>query len=137
MFVETSTVYNQILIFEEKLCMSHINVYVRYPTDQALINIAVSSQNLKMQTLSEYLFRIFGTVSLQCLKLGSENGIVFVSECSLFTLCIIPQSTLKLKSHLCVPRKGTAWPQSQFLHSCVCARFIYSRDRSTFFPTAE
>jgi hypothetical protein len=24
------------------------------------------------------------------------------------------------------PRKGIAWPQSQFPHLCVCERFIYS-----------
>ncbi len=29
---------------------------------------------------------------------------------------------------LCIPRNGTARPQSQFLHSCVCERFIYSHD---------
>jgi hypothetical protein len=25
-----------------------------------------------------------------------------------------------------MPRKGNSWPLSQFPHSCVCARFIYS-----------
>jgi hypothetical protein len=34
-------------------------------------------------------------------------------------------STLQRKSHLCVPGKGIARPQSQFLNSCVCERFIY------------
>ncbi len=28
-------------------------------------------------------------------------------------------------------------PQSQFLLSCVCQRFIYTQDRSTYFPAAE
>ncbi len=28
-----------------------------------------------------------------------------------------------------IPRKGIARPQSQFPHSCVCERFIYSHDR--------
>jgi hypothetical protein len=28
---------------------------------------------------------------------------------------------------------GIAQPQSQFPHSCVCERFIYSQDRSTYF----
>ncbi len=28
-------------------------------------------------------------------------------------------------------------PISQFLQSCVCERFIYSHDRSTYFPAAE
>jgi hypothetical protein len=32
---------------------------------------------------------------------------------------------------------GIAQPQSQFPHSCVCERFIYSQDRSTYFPGAE
>jgi hypothetical protein len=30
-----------------------------------------------------------------------------------------------------------ALPQSQFPHSCVCERFIYSQDRSTYFFAAE
>jgi hypothetical protein len=29
------------------------------------------------------------------------------------------------KSHLCIPRKGIARPQSQFPYSCVCERYIY------------
>ncbi len=29
-----------------------------------------------------------------------------------------------------IPRKGTARPQSQFLHLCFCERFIYSHHRS-------
>ncbi len=32
---------------------------------------------------------------------------------------------------------GIARPQSQFPYSCVCERFIYSQDRSTYFPAAE
>ncbi len=39
----------------------------------------------------------------------------------------------KRKSHLCIPRKGIVRPQSQFPHTCVCERFIYSQDRSTDF----
>jgi hypothetical protein len=31
-----------------------------------------------------------------------------------------------------IPRKGIARPQSQIPHSCVCDRFIYSHDRSTY-----
>ncbi len=38
-----------------------------------------------------------------------------------------PHRTLQQKSHLYIPRKGIARPQSQFLHTCVCERFIYSR----------
>jgi hypothetical protein len=46
-------------------------------------------------------------------------------------------STLQGKSHLCIPFLGIARPQSQFPHSCVCERFIYCQDWSTYFPTAE
>jgi hypothetical protein len=45
--------------------------------------------------------------------------------------------TLQRKSHLCIPRKGIARPQSKYPHSCVCERFIYSQGRSTYFPAAE
>ncbi len=31
------------------------------------------------------------------------------------------------------PTYGIARPQPQFPHSCVCERFIYSQDRSTYF----
>ncbi len=31
-----------------------------------------------------------------------------------------------------IPIKGIARPQSQFSHSCVCERFIYSHDRSAY-----
>ncbi len=39
--------------------------------------------------------------------------------------------------HLCIPRKGIARPQSQFPHSCVCEQWVYSQDRSTYFPVAN
>jgi len=42
-----------------------------------------------------------------------------------------------MKSHLCIPKKEIARPQSQFPHSCVCERFIYSQDQCTYFPAAE
>ncbi len=46
-------------------------------------------------------------------------------------------STLQGKSHLCIPFLGIAQPQSQFRHSCVCERFIYFQDRSTYILAAE
>jgi len=33
-----------------------------------------------------------------------------------------------------IPRKRIAKPQSQFPHSCVCERFIYSHHRSAYSP---
>jgi hypothetical protein len=41
-------------------------------------------------------------------------------------------TALQRKSHLCIPVLGTARPQSQFQHSCVCERFMYSQNRSTY-----
>ncbi len=35
--------------------------------------------------------------------------------------------------YFCIPFLGIARPQSQFPHSCVCGRFIYSQDRSAYF----
>jgi hypothetical protein len=55
-------------------------------------------------------------------------------------LVLMPLSTtqtLQRKSHLCIPRKGIVRPQSQFPHSCVSERFIYSKDWPTYFPAAE
>jgi hypothetical protein len=44
-------------------------------------------------------------------------------------------STLQrqFRLHTCIPFLGIARPQPQFPHSCVCERFIYSQDRSTYF----
>ncbi len=45
----------------------------------------------------------------------------------------ITDGALQWKSHLYIPFLGIAQPQPQFPHSCVCERFIYSQDRSTYF----
>ncbi len=45
----------------------------------------------------------------------------------------ISHLALQRKSHLCIPFLDIARPQSQFPHSCVFDRFIYSQDRSTYF----
>ncbi len=36
-----------------------------------------------------------------------------------------------------IPRKGIARPQSQFPHSCVCVRFIYSHNQSAFYAAEK
>jgi hypothetical protein len=48
-------------------------------------------------------------------------------------LCHEPKSALQRNSHICIPFLGIARPQSQFPHSCVCERFTYFQDRSTYF----
>jgi hypothetical protein len=42
-------------------------------------------------------------------------------------------ATLQRQFRLYIPFLGIARPQPQFPHSCVCERFIYSQDRSTYF----
>jgi hypothetical protein len=41
--------------------------------------------------------------------------------------------TMQRQFHLYIPFLGIARPQPQFPHSCVCERFIYSQDWSTYF----
>ncbi len=48
------------------------------------------------------------------------------------TICSV-YSALQRQFRLCIPFLGIARPQSQFPYSCVCGRFIYSQDRSTYF----
>ncbi len=47
-------------------------------------------------------------------------------------------SALQINFDLCIPKKrncAASVPMSIFM--CVCERFIYSQDRSTYFPAAE
>jgi hypothetical protein len=46
---------------------------------------------------------------------------------------LLERHALERNFDLCIPRKGTARPQSQFSQPCVCKRFIYSHDRSPIF----
>jgi hypothetical protein len=45
--------------------------------------------------------------------------------------------TLYRKSNSCIPTKGMVRPQSQFIHSCVCERIIYSHDLSAYLAAAK
>jgi hypothetical protein len=49
----------------------------------------------------------------------------------------ILHTALQRKSHLLIPFLGIARHQSQFPHSCVCERFIYSQDRSKYFGCSK
>ncbi len=44
----------------------------------------------------------------------------------------INRYTLQRRSDLCIPRNETALPRSQFPHSWICERFIYSQDPSAY-----
>ncbi len=48
------------------------------------------------------------------------------------TFLYTPPTTNAEKLKQIFPRKGIERPQSQFPHSCVCERFIYSHDRSAY-----
>jgi hypothetical protein len=50
--------------------------------------------------------------------------LIWSLECSPCTATAIP---------FMFPFLGIARPQPQFPHSCVCERFIYYQDRSTYF----
>ncbi len=52
---------------------------------------------------------------------------------SFYPVQALTYSTLQRKSRLCIPFLGIARPQYQIPHSCVCERFIYSQDLSTYF----
>jgi hypothetical protein len=41
------------------------------------------------------------------------------------------------KNPILYSKKRTTQPQSQFPRSCIFERFIYSQDRSTYFPAAD
>ncbi len=42
-------------------------------------------------------------------------------------------TALQRQFHFYIPFLGIVRPHPQFPHSCVCERFIYSQDRSTYF----
>ncbi len=62
---------------------------------------------------------------------SQKYGFIFIS------IVLMWISALQGKFHLCIPFRGIVRPQSQFPHSCVCERFIYTQDQSTYIPAAE
>ncbi len=66
--------------------------------------------------------------------LGGGAGLLLLMK----VMCSVARSyftsmqltVLYRKSNLCITRNETVQPRSQFLHLCVCERFIYSKDRS-------
>ena len=59
---------------------------------------------------------------------GQIHQPYFISSKNMYSV-----GKLQGKSHLCIPFLGIAPPQSQFPHSCICERFIYFQDWSTYF----
>ncbi len=73
---------------------------------------------------------------LLCCLICSCTNMRFINETTMY-LQIRSILAMYRKSNLCIPKKGVVRPQSQFLHSCVCERFIYSQDRSTYLATEK
>ncbi len=64
------------------------------------------------------------------------RGIIFpAGNIPRYKLLFCP--VLYQKSDLCIPRNDTAQPRSQFVHSCICERFIYSKDRSAYLAAGK
>ncbi len=59
-----------------------------------------------------------------------RNHLIVLGHVSNETDCSAKTQYRKLETN--IPRNGIARPQSQFPHSCVCARIIYSHDRSAY-----
>ncbi len=77
--------------------------------------LSISSQNIRMHTLPK---------AALLTKKSGKFWVQIHMHCN-------------KKSHLFIPFLGIARHQSQFAHSCVCERFIYSQDLPTYFPAAE
>ncbi len=67
------------------------------------------------QNLDFYIYIIFGDSSLHV-------SFLILRDCK--------DTISKIRNKF--PRKGIAWPQSQFPHSCVCERFMYFYDWSAY-----
>ena len=74
----------------------------------------------------------FNEISTDELRPNPKKNIVFDEA-----LCRRRLSTRQRKFPLCIPFLGIARPQSQFLHSCICDRFIYFQHRSFCFAAAK
>ncbi len=53
------------------------------------------------------------------------------------TVYTIQLGRIVANSGLCIPRNETARPRSQFLHSCICERFLYCQDRSAYLAATQ
>jgi hypothetical protein len=74
-------------------------------------------------------FRLHNT-NLQQLFLTSEytDCTVILNRIAIDSISVrLATISLQGKSHLCIPFLGIARPESQFPHSCVCERFLYSQ----------
>jgi hypothetical protein len=69
---------------------------------------------------------------LYYLFLGGGGGVLNTKQGISRDILHCKESIPKNRYKYSIPRKGIAWPQSQFLHSCVCEQFTYSHHRSAY-----
>ncbi len=93
--------------------------------------MTVGCNRIEPLPLSDLVFFFFVEVNAHFIKH------CLINRHSFTRIYLFLVTALQRNSDLCIPRKGTVRPQSQFPHSCVCERFIYSHGWSTYFPAAE
>jgi hypothetical protein len=104
------------LRFNKKILCQITSLYVGIPSHPYVSRPQIYSTDLLTLTFlhsTEYTVQ-----SLQCTHYRTVISRKFIKK---------KPMPLQRKSHLCIPL------QSQCPHSCVCERFLYSQDRSTYF----
>jgi hypothetical protein len=87
----------------------------------------MSPRKTPLLPIANYVFYLHNKITSRTIRISGT--LIVIKELSHYTL--------QRKSHLCIPFLGIARPQTKFPYSCVCERFIYSKDRFTYFPAAE
>jgi hypothetical protein len=101
-------------------------------------NILISKTNQRSpKKLSNHLRRLFRLRSNHTILYINPSGDPFPLNYSMMLVIKCKYSSVQRIFYSCIRRKGIAWPQSHFPHSCACERFIYSQDRSIYCPAAE
>ncbi len=72
-----------------------------------------------------------------CVQMSFFLNIIIFKFVVKFVVLVQTVKARTARSDLCISRNETARPRSQFPHSCICGRFIYSQDRSTYFAAAK
>jgi hypothetical protein len=70
-------------------------------------------------------------IFILCLYFGKNTFFKIPFKYTFHMYVHYTHSTLHRNVETCIPRNETGWPRSQLiLHSYLCERFIYSRDRT-------
>jgi hypothetical protein len=106
----------------------HAGLYVTALCIEKLMSKQLAKYYIN-KSRSDILIRIIVQYTVRTRSSSFSSPFFF---CILCTVHIIFH-TLQRQFRLYIPFLGIARLQPQFLHSCVCERFIYSQDRSTYF----